>query len=88
MWGLTSLRLSLRYKYEYDLILKPDINTSGHTQWFYFCVQNTRRGQKYKFNIINLLKSDSLYNQGMQPVVYSKRGQVRGVVARHALRCH
>lgn len=31
------------YEYEYDLILKPDVNTRGHTQWFYFSVANTRR---------------------------------------------
>ena len=48
------------YEYEYDLILKADINTTGHTQWFYFRVQNMQKGIKYKFNIINLLKPDSL----------------------------
>jgi len=26
---------------EYDLILRPDINTTGFTQWFYFAVSNT-----------------------------------------------
>lgn len=31
------------YEHEYDLILKPDVNTRGHTQWFYFSVSNTRR---------------------------------------------
>ena len=43
---------------------------------FYFGIRNTRRGQRYKFNVINLLKAESLYNQGMQPVVYSKRNNV------------
>lgn len=28
------------YEFEYDLILKPDYNTRGHTQWFYFQVSN------------------------------------------------
>lgn len=28
------------YEFEYDLILKPDYNTWGHTQWYYFRVQN------------------------------------------------
>jgi hypothetical protein len=27
------------------LILQPDINTKGHTQWYYFAVSNTRKGQ-------------------------------------------
>ncbi len=59
------------YPFEYDLILKPDVNTQGHTQWFYFSVARMVPGIKYKFNIINLLKPDSLYNHGMQPVVFS-----------------
>jgi hypothetical protein len=59
------------YPFEYDLILKPDVNTQGHTQWFYFSVSNMVPGIRYKFNIINLLKPDSLYNHGMQPVMFS-----------------
>jgi hypothetical protein len=67
--------------FEYDLILKPDVNTQGHTQWFYFSVANMVPGIKYKFNIINLLKPNSLYNLGMQPVVYSaKAAEVRGCI--------
>eukprot|EP00347_Sterkiella_histriomuscorum_P022736 403337354 len=59
------------YEFEYDLILKPDYNTRGHTQWFYFRVQNMKAGRTYRFNIINLLKPDSLYNHGMKPLMYS-----------------
>lgn len=29
---------------EYDLVLQNDINTNGHTQWFFFRVGNTRKG--------------------------------------------
>lgn len=47
---------------EYDLILQNDINTYGHTQWYFFRVSNTTRGSKVKFNMINLAKNDSLYN--------------------------
>jgi hypothetical protein len=54
------------------LILKPDYLTKGYCQWFYFRVQNTRAGKTYRFNIINLLKPDSLYNHGMKPLVYSE----------------
>jgi len=47
---------------EYDLILKYDYGTTVYTQWFYFKISNVRRGVHYKFNIINLIKSDSSYN--------------------------
>ena len=52
--------------YEYDLILRPDLNTRGHTQWFYFAFANAQRGVTYKFNILNCVKPDSLFNFGMQ----------------------
>jgi len=58
---------------EYDLMLKVDINTKGNTQWFYFSVTKMQPGVAYKFNIINLLKPDSQYNYGMQPLIYSDR---------------
>ena len=60
------------YEFEYDLILKPDYNTRGYTQWYYFRIGNTRAGKTYRFNIINMMKPDSLYNHGMRPVVYSE----------------
>lgn len=56
---------------EYDLVLQNDINTNGHTQWYFFRVANTRKGHKVRFNIINLAKPDSLYNQGMRVLSYS-----------------
>ena len=31
-------------EYEYDLILRPDANTRGHTQWFYFGVAKMKHG--------------------------------------------
>lgn len=60
------------YEFEYDLILKPDYNTRGFTQWYYFRLSNTCAGRTYRFNIINLLKPDSLYNHGMRPLMYSE----------------
>jgi hypothetical protein len=63
---------SLFFFKEYDLIVKPDINTRGHTQWFYFSVSNTRKGTPIKFNLINMYKGDSLYNRGMRPLMYSE----------------
>lgn len=47
---------------EYDLILQNDINTNGHTQWYFFRVANTTAKLKVKFNMLNLAKPDSLYN--------------------------
>jgi hypothetical protein len=58
---------------EYDLTIRPDFNTTHHTQTYYFSVRNTRRNKVYKFNMINFVKPASLYNSGMQPLVYSTR---------------
>ena len=56
---------------EYDLLMQNDINTQGHTQWFYFKVTNTRAGLPVKFNILNYNKADSMFNYGMKVAVYS-----------------
>jgi len=53
---------------EYNLWLENDVNTKGHTQWFYFKVVHrypksktnvmlySNLGQKIQFNILNLAK--------------------------------
>jgi len=64
---------------EYDLFCRPDLHSAAqHTQWFYFAVSNTHnkslgenQPSRIKFNIVNMLKNDSLFNQGMRPVMYS-----------------
>jgi hypothetical protein len=73
------LRAVQRGDSEYDLMLRADLHTHGHTQWFYFAVTLTHppecaEGQEVtvKFNIINLTKPGSMYNQGMRPVMYSQ----------------
>ena len=66
-------RVMQKSEYEYKLILSTDYNTTGHTQWYYFSVANTRKKVEYRFNIINLLKPDSLYNVGMKPLIYSEK---------------
>ena len=58
-------------EFEYDLILKYDYSTSNYTQWFFFKVSNTKKDTIYNFNIINLIKPESSYNEGMKPLVYS-----------------
>ena len=60
---------------EYDLILQNDINSKGHTQWFYFRVSNVKKGMKVKFNMLNMIKSKSLYNEGMKVLIYSEKRQ-------------
>ncbi|KAK3581760.1 hypothetical protein CHS0354_036079 [Potamilus streckersoni] len=59
-------------QFEYELVLKTDLYTQRHTQWYYFRVQNVVPGITYRFRIVNLLKRDSLYNYGMRPLVYSE----------------
>ncbi|TMW63340.1 hypothetical protein Poli38472_002281 [Pythium oligandrum] len=68
---------------EYDLYCDTDISTHGHIQWYFFRVQfpltilkprNTShvapKAVKVRFNIRNMLKKSSLYNDGMLPAVY------------------
>ena len=62
---------------EYDLFLRVDSNTRGHTQWFYFSVQNGAKTGKVTFNICNLTKPKTLYEQGMRPYVFSKKKNSR-----------
>jgi cytosolic carboxypeptidase protein 2/3 len=57
--------------HNYNLILKYDYQTTNYTQWFYFRITNVKKGVPYRFNIINLIKPDSSYNQGQKPLVYS-----------------
>lgn len=60
---------------EYDLILQNDINSKGHTQWFFFRVANVKKGLKVKFNMLNMIKAKSLYNEGMKVLMYSEKRQ-------------
>ncbi|CAM9560623.1 unnamed protein product [Hapterophycus canaliculatus] len=65
---------------EYNLQLAFDINTDRHTQWFYFRMTNLRRGRPYKLNMQNLMKTEAVYNLGMQPLAYSQvRADQEGV---------
>uniref|UniRef100_A0A3Q1FMY4 Cytosolic carboxypeptidase 2 n=1 Tax=Acanthochromis polyacanthus TaxID=80966 RepID=A0A3Q1FMY4_9TELE len=59
--------------YDYELTLQTDLYTRKHTQWFYFRVRNMKAGATYRFTIINLMKSSSLYSAGMKPLLYSER---------------
>jgi cytosolic carboxypeptidase protein 2/3 len=53
--------------------MQNDINTNGHTQWFFYQVKNTRRNLSVTFNIMNYTKPDSLFNYGMKVSIYSEK---------------
>jgi hypothetical protein len=57
----------------FDLFLRIDSNTRGHTQWFYFSVKNGKKGQTIKLNICNITKGGTLYDQGMKPYIFSRK---------------
>lgn len=38
-----------------------------------------KAGVTYRFSIINLMKSSSLYSHGMRPLLYSERAADKGV---------
>lgn len=51
--------------------MSNDVNSIGNNQWFYFSVEGMVVDREYTFNVVNFTKSDSLFNYGMTPVVYS-----------------
>lgn len=51
--------------------MSNDVNSIGNNQWFYFSVENMIPDRDYTFSVINFTKSDSLFNYGMAPAVYS-----------------
>jgi len=53
--------------------MRTDYGTTGYAQWFYFKISNVRKNQTYQFNIMNMLKPDFLYNQGMKILSYSEK---------------
>ncbi|XP_056640119.1 cytosolic carboxypeptidase Nna1-like isoform X3 [Diorhabda sublineata] len=57
----------------YELQLRSDFYTNRHMQWFYFKVSNVKKGFLYRFSITNCSKENSLYNEGMKPLMYSKK---------------
>lgn len=77
------IQIPVEVQQEYDLTIRNDINTTGNIQWYYFsintghaCNADSKKWSypyKVRLNIINFTKSDSLYNYGMRPVVFSSR---------------
>jgi cytosolic carboxypeptidase protein 6 len=58
-------------EFEYDLCLRPDTCNPRHRFWFNFTVDNCKQDQRVIFNIVNMNKSNNLFNQGMTPLVKS-----------------
>ncbi|KAJ3226067.1 Cytosolic carboxypeptidase 1 [Clydaea vesicula] len=60
-------------EFRYQLVINSDVNTSmgKHNQWFYFSCKNMKPRVTYTFTIINMSKSNSQLNFGMQPVFFS-----------------
>lgn len=42
--------------------MRPDTNTCGHMQWFFFTIQNKSK-EKIKINICNNRKAKTLYER-------------------------
>ena len=64
------------YEAEFQIWTKPDCYGTefqvGRTcTWFYFGMSGGSPGAKIKFNIMNIGRQTSLFNQGMRPVCRS-----------------
>ncbi|UJR33783.1 hypothetical protein I4U23_021209 [Adineta vaga] len=75
-------------QFEYELILRPDLYTRRHTQWYYFRVQNMIANVTYRFRIINLMKKGSLYNEGMKILLFSDMAKKRELQGWHRVGHH
>jgi len=64
----------------YELHLRPDLYTTRHFQWYYFSITNMQVNVTYRFSIVNFAKADSLYRDGLKPLMYSKKeAEMNGV---------
>ncbi|KAM3136568.1 hypothetical protein pb186bvf_011371 [Paramecium bursaria] len=62
-----------RQENSFDLILQNDINTRGNTQWFFFLCLRCKSWTNHSIQTLNHLKSGSLFNEGLQPAIYSMK---------------
>jgi len=58
-------------KFEFDLFIRSDTNSSRSHSWFYFSISNRIKGN-ITLNIQNLLKQDSFYAKGMRICIFSR----------------
>jgi cytosolic carboxypeptidase protein 2/3 len=64
-------------KNEFDLFLRSDTNTRGHTSWYYFKVNNRDLLGEVQLNICNFGKKKNLYAEGMKPYEMREGGEWR-----------
>lgn len=62
---------------EYDLFVRNDSNTRGHTQWYYFSVESSSN-QRFAMTILNMHQLKNLYQQGMKPYIFDSSHPTRG----------
>lgn len=62
-------------KNEYDLFLRSDTNTRGHTSWYYFKVNNHEQLGDVQFNVCNFGKKKNLYPAGLKPYCLTEGGE-------------
>jgi cytosolic carboxypeptidase protein 2/3 len=61
---------------EYDLFLRIDSNSRGHTNWYHFSIKNRKSFKSpIRLNICNLGRKPGLYDQGFRPYVKSKKAE-------------
>ena len=70
-----NLRMAIKHSNnEYDLIIRPETNSTQNFQWFFFLVELTKpiKSKQYiiKFNIINLCKKNLLFNEKIRILSY------------------
>ena len=53
--------------------MRPDTNTNGYFQWFYFKVRCIRAKKVVRFTIRNFVKGSMLYHQGLSPFYKSSK---------------
>ncbi|CAG9566607.1 unnamed protein product [Danaus chrysippus] len=56
---------------EYDLFIRPDTCRPRSRFWFNFTVENVKQEQRVLFNIVNMGKEYTLFNEEMTPIVRS-----------------
>ena len=69
---------------EFNLYLKPDTNTKGYCNWFFFKVKRNPTGRlpqcKYQFNIMNMYKKKILFQHEAKPLACFSEIYKRGFI--------
>ncbi|CAD8070828.1 unnamed protein product [Paramecium sonneborni] len=55
---------------QYDLYMRVDSNTKGHTSWYNFEIKGMKKTEVIQLNICNFRKSRTLYERGMKPYIW------------------